>query len=228
MGVAQSFTVALLLWLGYLFAYAVVHPFAGATAALLAIIPSVFGGALLGLGWGVAISIASAAGTSLLWVALGDAPGSVILRAGGGIGAIAMIAVAAGVGRIRDLDQETIRRLRERDQLIATLRGSEQRLAAVASQLPIVILAFDADGTIWRSEGTELATLGLATGSQDGRSLYALCLTPDDQAAVRAALAGGSGPATASLDGRKLRFSCAPTRDPSGMITGGVAVGLID
>lgn len=225
---ARPLAVAFFLLLGYVSAYAAVHPFVGASATVLAIIPSVFGGALLGLRWGLAISLASAGSTALLWLVFGDVPGSVILRVGGGLGMVAMIAVATGVGHLRDLDRQTILRLRERDELVARLRGSEELLAAVTGHLPVVILAFDPAGTIWRSEGIGLSRLGLAVGSQDGRSLYELCLTADDQAAVRAAIAGGSGSAAVELAGTKLQLTCAPTRDRSGALTGGIAIGLAD
>jgi PAS domain-containing protein len=224
----RALGLSALLLVAYAAAYALLHPLIAAGATALAVVPSIFAGALLGLRWGVGITLLTLLTTLGLWNVFDDSSGSVILRVGGGFGAVMMVAIAAGVGHLRDLNRQTIRGLNERENIVAALRGSEERLQAVATQLPVVILAFDLRGKIWRSEGSGLAKLALATGAVDGRSIFDLSGDATDQAAVRLALAGSPSRGNALLGNAACLFHYVPTKDAAGTITGAVGVALIE
>lgn len=100
----------------------------GASAAALSVVPALFGGALLGLQGGIAFAAATAAVTGLLWTFLGHQVGDVVLRIGGGSGALALLLVGIGMGRMRDLRERVEARARE----VEALSTAAQLVAAGA------------------------------------------------------------------------------------------------
>lgn len=213
---------------GYALAFWLLHPLLGASATVFALFPALLGAAVLGLGWALAINVATYLVTLALWQRFGDLPGSVLLRVGSGIGAILVLVLAIALGRMRDLQQETLRLLREQETLVAALRTSGQWLGAVAERLPILIIALDREGRVQGMFGAGLGRIGLDPRSIEGHSVLGLGESADDVAAMRRALAGGSGTAMLTLGGRRLRFNFAATTDPLDQSRGAVAATFID
>lgn len=227
MGVARALG-AIGLVVGYAVLFALAHPLIGATATILAMAPAIVGGAAFGLRWGVTITLAAAVATVGLWYVFGDVPGSAVLRVGSGVGAVVAIVVAAALGRLRDLEQEGARRLREREGLIEARGRSEQWLQGVAGQVPVVLLAFGPDGRILLSTGAGLTKVGLADGSLDGRSAFDLSVDEPDRAALRSVLAGTPAVAAMTVGEQRLSLSYWPTVDADGRVTGGVGIAIVD
>lgn len=213
---------------GYMILFALVHPLAGPVATVLAIVPATIGAASFGLRWGLTITAAAGIATGLLWYVFGDEPGSVVLRVGGGAGIVVVFVVAAALGRLRDLERETARRLRQRDELLEARSRLEQWLHDVTGSFPVVLLALDQDGRIRRSTGAGLARLGLEEGSLDGRSVFDLCVSATDRAAVRSMLAGAPAFGASTIGYRRLSFNYLPTSDIEGRVTGGFGVAIVD
>ncbi len=226
--VAYPLVFAIVLVGGYALAFLLLHPLLGATATVFALFPALLGAAVLGLGWALAINVATYLVTLVLWQRFGDLPGSVVLRVGSGIGAILMLVLAIALGRMRDLQQETLKLLREQENLVAALRTSERWLGAVADQLPILVIALDREGRVLRVLGAGLARIGLDPGSIEGRSVLGFSVSAGDEAAVRRALAGQPGTAVLAIAGRRLRFNLAPTTDVPDQARGAVAATFID
>lgn len=226
--VAYPLVFAIALVGGYALAFLLLHPVLGATATVFALFPALLGAAVLGVGWALAINVATYLVTLALWQRFGDLPGSVVLRVGSGIGAILMLVLAIALGRMRDLQQETLKLLREQEKLVAALRASGQWLGAVAERLPILIIALDREGRVQGVFGAGLGPIGLDPSSIEGRSVLGLSASADDEAAVRRALAGGSGTAVLAIAGRRLRFNFAATTDPLDQSRGAIAAAFID
>ena len=213
---------------GYAILFSLAHPLIGATATVLAIVPPTLGAAAFGLRWGLAITVVTLLGTAGLWRSFGDEPGTVIVRVGSGIGAVIVIALAAALGRLRDLQVQMERGILQRDRLLDDLRRSKDRLQAFVGELEVALLVVGIDGRIWHAEGAGLERLRPSALGLSGRSIFEICATAADRSTVRLALMGVSGIADVLVGERHVRFSFVPTKGGDGGPTGAVGIGLLD
>jgi diguanylate cyclase (GGDEF)-like protein/PAS domain S-box-containing protein len=101
---------------------------------------------------------------------------------------------------------------------------SEFRLRTVLESSPVVLMVFDAAGTITRAEGRDLATF-LAADEVVGLTLEALMVAvPAAAEAVEQGLAGVSSDALVTYLGGHFDFRCRPTRNAVGTVDGVLAV----
>ncbi|HXH63282.1 MAG TPA: PAS domain S-box protein, partial [Gemmatimonadales bacterium] len=107
----------------------------------------------------------------------------------------------------------------------AALRESEQRLRAVVSGAPIVLLALNRDGIITLSEGKALAALGRVPGDLVNRSVFEMYA--DEPALRRIFQRALGGEAVNELVQRgpvTLEAWVAPVRDARGELAGAICV----
>ena len=103
---------------------------------------------------------------------------------------------------------------------------SERRLQIVVENSPLMLVAFDVDGTILLAEGRDLHRLGPPALPLVGKPLAELTReSPATACAVRRCLAGESSDEQLSFLGRHFEFHFRPTVDTAGRVTGVVAVG---
>jgi PAS domain S-box-containing protein len=107
----------------------------------------------------------------------------------------------------------------------AALRESEERLRAVVAGAPIILFAYDRDGTVILSEGKALSAIGRQPGESVGRSVYELYA---DNLPVmenaRRALAGEPVYNVTEVRGRTLETWISPVRGPDGAVSGALGV----
>jgi diguanylate cyclase (GGDEF)-like protein len=101
----------------------------------------------------------------------------------------------------------------------------EEWLHNVIANLPVTVIAFDADGTCTFREGADVPSDGRGPFDPIGRSLYDLFA--HDYAVlghVRRILAGEDVFTCGSDESSALELRGAPIRDPKGRVTGGIVV----
>src|SRR5688572_28749361 len=87
----------------YALAFIALEPGFGAATATLGLPLAAVIGALLGVRLGVAIALAIFALSLFLLAATGYTTGDLVILLGSGVGAVLLVGVAAGFGRMRDL-----------------------------------------------------------------------------------------------------------------------------
>ncbi|HEY6808054.1 MAG TPA: PAS domain S-box protein [Gemmatimonadales bacterium] len=107
----------------------------------------------------------------------------------------------------------------------AALRESEQRLRAVVSGAPIVLLALNRDGIVTLSEGKALAALGRVPGDLVGRSVFEMYAdVPPLRRMFQRALGGESVNELVQRGPVMLEAWIAPVRDAGGALAGAICV----
>jgi len=121
--------------------------------------------------------------------------------------------------------QGVFRDLTDLNRAWEAVRISQQRLAMVVSNAPVVLLLTDTDGVIRFADGRALASLGLTGEQLVGQSILNVC--HDKQAmgqSMRIALAGQDSASLYEVSGRIFNVRLSPLRDDRGGITGLVGV----
>ena len=159
--------------------------------------------------------------------------GAPVLADGAAVGTLNFSASAPRSRHFDDADRDLVRllamwvsaQLEARDH-IERLREREAHLGAVMDAAPVILYAFDRDGTVTLSEGQGLGTLGLEPGEAVGSSVYAWSDDPEVQAHTRGVLEGEAAAWTSHHHGVHFQTRVRPSRDAHGRITGGVAVSV--
>lgn len=114
----------------------------------------------------------------------------------------------------------------EHQRMEQALRESEQRLRAVLSNAPVLLLAVDAEGTITLAEGLGGAAEAQGLG-RVGQNVFAeLDHLGEMQTSIARAIAGQNAVCELHLpDGRRLDLRCSPLRGVNGRVDGAIAVG---
>jgi PAS domain S-box-containing protein len=119
----------------------------------------------------------------------------------------------------------TARNITERKRAEEELRMTEERLRTVIASSPIILFAFDHEGTFTVSEGKALETLGFKSGQLVGRSVFDVFHNhPHMLTHARRALAGEAYTAVVQLDGLTFEMRLAPVRDQRGKVSGVILV----
>ena len=115
----------------------------------------------------------------------------------------------------------------EKQGLAQSLTENEARLKAVLKQAPMILYAFDADGTVTLSTGGGLAEIGLEDGQVVGMNLRDFN-EPGSEADLSTikALSGTSASWQSEYQGRKFEITAEPVYGPDGTVTGGIAVSI--
>ena len=105
-------------------------------------------------------------------------------------------------------------------------QAAPTQLQTVVENSPIVLIAFDASGTITLAEGWDLPTFGLTGANWIGLDLHDVeGGSPDGAAAVARALTGEPCDVTVALRGLHFEVRCRPQWAADGTISGVLAVG---
>ncbi|MGI8597555.1 MAG: HD domain-containing phosphohydrolase [Thermoleophilaceae bacterium] len=121
--------------------------------------------------------------------------------------------------------QEAARLAFERRRAERALRETEERFRRIAAQAPMVLWAFDRDGTFTLSEGERLRAIGLAPGEVVGRSVFDVYRhQPQLLDNVRRALAGEEHSALNEVNGLCFDTMYSPLRDADGEVVSVVGV----
>ena len=103
---------------------------------------------------------------------------------------------------------------------------SEVRLQAIVDNSPVILVAFDAEGTITLAEGRDLAGLGIAGETILGMRLGELAaVLPAAAQSVHRGLAGESTDGVLAARGNHFDFRVRPRWDTTGQIEGVLAIG---
>ncbi|GAB5534101.1 MAG: hypothetical protein Rubg2KO_03500 [Rubricoccaceae bacterium] len=115
----------------------------------------------------------------------------------------------------------------ERQDLIQSLNEKDLRLNAVLKQAPMILYAFDADGTVTLSMGGGLAGLGLVEGQTVGMNLRDFS-PPGSLADIstQKALSGTASSWTSEYQGRMYETTAEPIFGDDGAVVGGIAVSM--
>ena len=115
----------------------------------------------------------------------------------------------------------------ERQDLAHSVGQHELRLRTVLARAPLVLYAFDADGTVTLHTGDSCSPFDVADGGPVGRPLADL-LAPGSPAArqTAAVFSGASGFWTTERDGCVLETTVEPIYDDEGRVAGGVGVSM--
>jgi len=121
-----------------------------------------------------------------------------------------------GQGRFVAISRDiSVRKKRERD-----LKETKERLDTVASNVPVVLFALDAEGVFTLSEGRELSTLGLEPGEVVGESaLDRYAAQPDVIDAIERSLDGEAVTMVQEIDGRFFETEYQPIFDDDGTVS---------
>ena len=110
-----------------------------------------------------------------------------------------------------------------RDGLLRTLDEQEHRLRVVLAHAPLILYAFDADGTITLSTGGGLSLLDLDDGEAVGRSVHAFTDEGTHEEMARV-LEGQARSWQSEQIGRMFETTAEPVFDDAGEVLGGIAV----
>ncbi|HTT66489.1 MAG TPA: PAS domain S-box protein [Gemmatimonadales bacterium] len=122
--------------------------------------------------------------------------------------------------RGRPIRMVAIRDVTQRKRAEEALKSSERIFRAVISSVPIVLFAWDPQGTFVLSEGKGLETLGLKPGELVGRSVFDVYRDhPEILADARRALAGEAFRTTAIVGAAHFELWYSPVRDERGAVT---------
>jgi len=107
------------------------------------------------------------------------------------------------------------------------LYDSEQRLRAVLTSLPVMVVAFDRDLVCTIAEGRALARFGVRPDEVVGRHIAAMAAgLPETVESAQRAVDGVVSTGTLRIQGRLFETYHSPIRDDGGAIIGGVGVGI--
>jgi diguanylate cyclase (GGDEF)-like protein/PAS domain S-box-containing protein len=105
------------------------------------------------------------------------------------------------------------------------LETTQAHMATVVEAAPMILFAFDADGTITLSEGKQLEALGSRPNQSVGRSIFEFVGEhPDHRRHVERALAGETFSAVTEFGGLVLDAYFTPRLGPTGAVEGVIAV----
>lgn len=134
---------------------------------------------------------------------------------------------AAVANVLPGLHLSVLRDVTDRNAAERALRQTQQRLQAVAANLPIIFFAVDRDGIYTLHEGRGVELLGLRPGELVGRSYQERHQkNPGAAAAIERALAGEQVIGTFDVDGVPFESTCTPIRDAQGNVDGVAGVAL--
>jgi PAS domain S-box-containing protein len=144
-----------------------------------------------------------------------------------GSGKIVPVHIAASLITVgtEPILQGVFRDMTALSQALEAVRISQQRLAVVVSNAPVVLLLIDTDGAIRFADGRALASLGFTGEQLVGQDIMDVC--HDRQAmgrSLRSALAGQDSASLCEVAGRSFNVRLSPLRDGKGEITGVVGV----
>jgi len=146
----------------------------------------------------------------------------------------ASVVTIAGVPHLFALSRDvTLERqaAREREQLAAALRASEERHRFAVRSVPVIQWAIDAGGRFTLFEGKGATTLGFAAGELLGRSIDEVYRdAPAARDDYRRAAAGESFATLVEIRGATFESHWGPLRDDAGRIVGvtGIALDVTD
>ena len=127
----------------------------------------------------------------------------------------------------RDVGLVEFRDLTDRKRMETALRASEERLATVVANAPIVLFATNTEGVITLCQGKGLAAIGKAPGESEGQSVYELYAdNPTLHAQIRRALAGEEFTDRVSIGPVTFDVQYTPIMDERGTVTGTIGVAL--
>jgi PAS domain S-box-containing protein len=118
-----------------------------------------------------------------------------------------------------------VRNITERKRAEAALRQTNQRLATVMNNAPIILYALDKDGVFTLSEGKGLKALGLEPGLVVGQSVFELYKDyPEIIENIRHMLVGNEGSWQAIVGDIVFDSRGTPLRDENGEVIGCIGV----
>jgi PAS domain S-box-containing protein len=127
----------------------------------------------------------------------------------------------------RDVALVEFRDLTDRKRMETALRASEERLATVVANAPIVLFATNTEGVITLCQGKGLAAIGKAPGDSEGQSIYETYAdNPALLAQMRRALSGESFTDRVSIGPVTFEVQYTPILDERGTVTGTIGVAL--
>jgi PAS domain S-box-containing protein len=196
--------------LAYTLSFVALEPWLGASTATLGLPLAAVIGALVGVRLGVVLALVIFGLSLLLLAATGYAAGDVVIRLGSGVGAVLLIGVAAGFGRMRDLGRRTSR-------LLAQVALDERRLRHIIAAAPVAIYAIDSRGLCTFAGGAPLSLVGLSEERLVGRPFQDFVEAPEYDEGVRGALAGRESRREIRYHGRVFDTQFAPIVDAAGL-----------
>ena len=117
------------------------------------------------------------------------------------------------------------REAQERTRQAAALWASEQRLATIVMNAPLVLFGIDREGRRTLSIGKGLEPRGARSGAVLGRSVFDAYLDqPEVQSLVRRAMAGETCIGRTDMEGMLLEAWCVPEYDAQGGVIGVIGV----
>ena len=112
-----------------------------------------------------------------------------------------------------------------RDGLLQTLDLQEARLQTVLAHAPMILYAFDADGTVTLSTGGELSHHEEESGPAVGLSIYDVVDEGEEaRAGIARTLRGQPASWQSERMGRRFETTAEPLFDDEGAVSGGIAV----
>jgi PAS domain S-box-containing protein len=127
----------------------------------------------------------------------------------------------------RDVGLVEFRDLTDRKRMETALRVSEERLATVVANAPIVLFTTDTQGVITLCQGKGLAAIGKTPGESEGQSIYDVYAdNPTLLGQVRRALAGEAFTDRVSIGPVTFDVQYTPLVDERGAVFGTLGVAL--
>ncbi|HKA25041.1 MAG TPA: PAS domain-containing protein [Candidatus Eisenbacteria bacterium] len=127
----------------------------------------------------------------------------------------------------RDVGLVEFRDLTDRKRMETALRVSEERLATVVANAPIVLFTTNREGVVTLCQGKGLSAIGRFPGESEGKSVYELYAdNPVFLSQLRRALAGESFTDRVAIGPVTFDIQYTPLTDETGAVTGTVGVAL--
>jgi PAS domain S-box-containing protein len=127
----------------------------------------------------------------------------------------------------RDVGLVEFRDLTDRKRMETALRASEERLATVVANAPIVLFATNTEGVITLCQGKGLAAIGKEPGESEGQSVYEMYSdNPALLAQMKRALGGESFTDRVSIGPVTFDVQYTPILDEHGAVAGTIGVAL--